>query len=89
MTLKDQLEKVENDLKKVEEKRKDILTKRKKILAEIAAEEERKKQKRNQQIVDMITQNYGEITSENIDELKGIIKRNIPRKESESFGSEE
>lgn len=81
MTLKAQLEKVESDLKKIEDKRKEILMKRKKILADIASEEELRRQKRNQEIVDMISQNFGEITADNIEELKGIIKKNIPRKD--------
>lgn len=38
MTLKEQLEKVEQEMKKNEEKRKDLLEKRKKLLGEIELE---------------------------------------------------
>lgn len=80
MTLKAQLEKVESDLKKIEDKRKDILMKRKKLLADMALQEEREKAKRNQEIVDMISQSFGEITDDNIEELKGIIAKNASEK---------
>ena len=69
MTLQEQLEKVDADLKKAEEKRKELQAKRKKILADIEAENARIKAEKNQKIIDMISENFGEITEENIEDL--------------------
>ena len=66
MTLQEQLKKVETDLKKVEGKRKSLQEKRHKILAEIRAE-------KNQKIIDIISENFGEITDENIEQFRKII----------------
>ena len=61
MTLQEQLKKVETDLKKVEGKRKSLQEKRKKILADIEEE------------IDIISENFGEITDENIEQFRKII----------------
>lgn len=74
MTLQEQLEKTENELKKVEEKRKDVQTKRKKILAAIEEENDRIRAENNQKIVDIIVQNFGEITEENIEQFRRMME---------------
>ena len=73
MILQDQLKKVESDLKKIEEKRKELLAKRKKIIADIEIENARIKAEKNQKIIDLVSENFGEITEENIDQFRKII----------------
>ena len=50
MTLKEQLEKVEQEMKKNEEKRKDLLEKRKKLLGEIELETARNEAEKNRKV---------------------------------------
>ena len=66
MSLKEQLEKVEQEMKKNEEKRKDLLEKRKKLLAEIELETARNEAEKNRKVMDVITaESFGEVTEEN------------------------
>lgn len=76
MTLPEQLEKVVTDLKRVEEKRKELLGKKKRILAEIEEETARRTAEKNQKIVDIISENFGEVTEANIDTLRRVLAEN-------------
>ena len=76
MTLQEQLEKTEKDLEKVEEKRTALQKKRKSILAKIEEENMRERGEKNQEIVDIIRENFGEITEENIGRFKEIMRQN-------------
>lgn len=75
MTLKEQLEKVEKDLERLEEKKKDLLEKKKKVLAEIELDEAKKAAEKNQKIVDVIEENFGEMTEENFEMFCQIMER--------------
>lgn len=74
--MQEQLKKVEADLKKVEEKRKDLQSKRKRILMEIDKENVRIRAEKNQKIVDIISENFGEVTEENIEILRRVLAEN-------------
>ena len=76
MTLQEQLGKIEKDLEKVEEKRTALQKKRKSILAKIEEEKKRERAEKNQEIVDIIRENFGEITEENIGRFKEIMRQN-------------
>lgn len=76
MTLQEQLKKVDTDLKKVEEKRKVLQSKRKRILTEIDRENVRIRAEKNQKIVDIISENFGEVTEENIEILRRVLAEN-------------
>lgn len=76
MTLQEQLEKTEKDLEKVEEKRTALQKKKKSILAKIEEENMRERAEKNQEIVDIIRENFGEITEENIGRFKEIMRQN-------------
>ena len=78
MTLQEQLEKVEKDLEKVDSKRNELLKKQKNILAKIKEEEDRQRAEKNQKIVDIICETFGEITEENINRFKEIMQQNNP-----------
>ena len=77
MTLKEQLEKVEQEMKKNEEKRKDLLEKRKKLLGEIELETARNEAEKNRKVMDVITESFGEVTEENLELFRRIMREQI------------
>ena len=74
MTLKEQLEKVEQEMKKNEEKRKDLLEKRKKLLGEIELETARNEAEKNRKVMDVIIESFGEVTEENLELFRRIMR---------------
>ena len=74
MTLKEQLEKVEQEMKKNEEKRKDLLEKRKKLLGEIELETARNEAEKNRKVMYVITESFGEVTEENLELFRRIMR---------------
>ena len=74
MTLKEQLEKVEQEMKKNEEKRKDLLEMRKKLLGEIELETARNEAEKNRKVMDVITESFGEVTEENLELFRRIMR---------------
>ena len=75
MTLYEQLKKVETDLEKVEVKKKDLQDKRKELLKEIELEEARKKAEQNEKVMEIITENFGEVTDENFELFRQFMQR--------------
>ena len=75
MTLYEQLKKVETDLEKVEVKNKELQDKRKELLKDIELEEARKKAEQNEKVMEIITENFGEVTDENFELFRQFMQR--------------
>lgn len=67
MTLQEQLERIDTDLKKNEERKRELQEKRKKVLSEIELETAKKAAEKNQKIVEVISESFGEVTEENLE----------------------
>ena len=59
MTLKEQLERTEQELKRLDERRAETKEKKRRLLAEIEEE-------KNQEVLGIIQDNFGEVTAENL-----------------------
>lgn len=90
MTLYEQLEKTEKDLKKTEEKKKELLEKKKKLLADIELDEAKKAAKKNEQVMHIIKENFGEVTEENIELFRRVMQEHSEsiRKQKEGLVEE-
>lgn len=75
MTLYEQLKKVETDLEKMEVKKKELQDKRKELLKDIELEEARKKAEQNEKVMEIITENFGEVTDENFELFRQFMQR--------------
>ena len=75
MTLYEQLKKVKTDLEKVEVKKKELQDKRKELLKDIELEEARKKAEQNEKVMEIITENFGEVTDENFELFRQFMQR--------------
>ena len=75
MTLYEQLKKVETDLEKVKVKKKELQDKRKELLKDIELEEARKKAEQNEKVMEIITENFGEVTDENFELFRQFMQR--------------
>lgn len=73
MTLREQLEKVEKDLKKNEEKKKELLKNRKELLAEIELDEAKRAAEKNQEVMQVIRESFGEIDENNLELFRRIM----------------
>lgn len=67
MTLQEQLERIDTDLKRNEERKRELQEKRKKVLGEIELENAKKAAEKNQKIVEVISESFGEVTEENLE----------------------
>ena len=75
MTLYEQFKIVETDLEKVEVKKKELQDKRKELLKDIELEEARKKAEQNEKVMEIITENFGEVTDENFELFRQFMQR--------------
>ena len=64
MTLQEQLERIDTDLKRNEERKRELQEKRKKVLGEIELENAKKAAEKNQKIVEVISESFGEVTED-------------------------
>lgn len=66
---------METDLEKVEVKKKELQDKRKELLKDIELEEARKKAEQNEKVMEIITENFGEVTDENFELFRQFMQR--------------
>ncbi len=91
MTLYEQLEKTESDLKKIEEKKKELLEKKKKLLSDIELYEAKKAAEKNQEIMEVVRESFGEVNEENLELFRRVMQEQSGyiRQQKERLGQEQ
>ena len=75
MTLKERLEKLNQDIAKVDDKKKILVAQRKKVVEEIDQERQEKKAAENKKIVEFIEENFGPLEGEGLEAFQQLIKK--------------
>lgn len=75
MSIQEQIEKVNSDLEKLDEKKKRLLEKKKELQAKLELEKARNEARKNETVMKIISENFGEITEENLGRFEEIMKR--------------